>query len=49
MMKRRTWFALLLCLCLVLLAGCAYVAVTLLVDIVSMLLNPRVRLGGKRL
>ncbi|MDO4866040.1 MAG: ABC transporter permease [Clostridia bacterium] len=33
----------------VLLAGCAYVAVTLLVDIVSMLLNPRVRLGGKRL
>ena len=32
----------------VLLAGCTYVAVTLLVDIVSMLLNPKVRLGGRK-
>ena len=31
----------------VMLAGCIYVAVTLLVDVVSMLLNPKVRLGGR--
>lgn len=33
----------------VLLAGVIYVAVTLLVDTVSMLLNPKVRLGGRRI
>lgn len=33
----------------VLLAGLIYVLVTLLVDILSMLLNPKVRLGGKRI
>lgn len=31
----------------VMLAGCIYVAVTLLVDVVSLLLNPKVRLGGR--
>lgn len=33
----------------VLLAGCVYVAVTLLVDVTSLLLDPKVRLGGRRL
>ena len=33
----------------VLLAGCIYVAVALLVDVVSMLLNPKLRLGGRRI
>lgn len=33
----------------VLLAGVIYVTVTLLVDTVSMLLNPKVRLGGRRI
>lgn len=33
----------------VLLTGLIYVLITLLVDTVSMLLNPKVRLGGKRI
>ena len=33
----------------VLLTGCLYVGVTLAVDLASMLLDPKVRMGGKRL